>query len=420
MNNIDLKTMLGKKHEKLIKFVVSPGTMSGIGQAPDTILPTGEKTLVMSEHATVQFTEYPDPSGCIIMLSLPFFECPWARVFLDAQGQFDHWVARPLPTYKNSVSRDPLRDNNIYGYRFVANGLTGYNTSAVLNASGSVTIASLPLSLDQKIVYDKSNMAMPLSYVRCLDRLPVSSDEIASITNNMVTHTALDGSYAVLRHTDPAIPFSYRNSDMNKAVFNGYYSDAVNGTLVPVQEGSPAVDVQRLNYLGWSDGSNYGNFIVDDSNVPIPVSAPTCMDLAITCYSGMNAADKVTFKGVASWEFIPKMNSSKIPQCRIMKPIDSVFLDALNHAELNTPSLGRASDNSFGSFLKGLLGVGSELAPILKEVAANIPNQKAAMVLTKVADIVPKINNAVNKANAAAQNANQAAQQMRAVGKRRK
>lgn len=405
---------MSKKHEKMIKFVVSPGTMSGIGQAPDAILPTGEKTLVMAEHATIQFTQKPDPSGSIILLSMPFFEAPWARVYLDAQGDFDRWEAIPLPTYSNDPDRDPLRTNNIYGYRFVANGLTGYNTSAVLNASGSVTIASLPLSLDCKTVYDSGTPTLPISYIKCLDRLPLNSDEIASITNNMVTHTALEGSYAVLRHTDPNVPFTYRSSDQNKAVFSGYYRDATG--LQPVSEGG--TPMKRLNYLCWSDQNEYGQYITDSNLVPLPVSAPSCMDLCITCYSGLSANDKVTFKGVAAWEFIPKMNSSKIPQCKIMKPKNTLFLDMLNAAELGTPSLGKASDNAFGSFLKGAINFLGSNAPVIKELAAMIPNAKAQAVITRVADALPKINAAVNRANQAAATAQQAAQGARARRRR--
>jgi hypothetical protein len=407
---------MSKKHEKLVKYVVSPGTMSGIGQAPDAILPTGEKTLVMSEHATIQFTQRPDPSGSIILLSMPFFEAPWARVYLDANGDFDRWEAIPLPTYARDPDRDPLRTNNIYGYRFVANGLTGYNTSAVLNASGSVTIASLPLSLDCKIVYDTQNpAAVPLSYIKCLDRLPLNSDEIASITNNMVTHTALEGSYAVLRHTDPNIPFAYRNSDQNKAVFSAYYRDQTG--LQPVDEGGG--QMKRLNYLCWSDQNEYGQYITDENQVPIPVSVPSCMDLCITCYSGLSNNDRITFKGVAAWEFIPKMNSPKIPQCKIMKPKNSLFLDMLNAAELSTPSLGKASDNSFGSFIKGAINFLGSNAPVIKELAAMIPNAKVQAVVSRVADALPKINAAVNRANQAASNANAAAGANRATRRRR-
>lgn len=398
------KTM-SKSHEKLIKFVVSPGTMSGIGQAPDTILPTGEKTLVLSEHTTVQFTMRPDPSGSIIILSMPFFEAPWARVYLKQDGSFDYWEAISLPTYNNGVVPDPLKANNIYAYRFVANGLTGYNTSAVLNASGSVTLASLPLSLDQKIIYDSSSMGMPLSYTRCLDKLPLNSDSIAAVTNDMITHPAIEGSYCVLRHTDPTIPFVYRDSDMSKAMFNLYYRDT--NELGNIVDGG-GQNVMRTNYLAWSDANQPGAFIKDAAGNPVAVSAPSAMNVCITCYSGLNTNDKITFKGVAAWEFIPKMNSPKVPQCRVMKPRDTVFLEMLNAAELKSPALGKASDNSFGSFLKGVLGFIAKNTPIIKEVVSMLPGPAGA-VASKIMDVIPRVNAAVNRAAAVVNRANQVA-----------
>lgn len=383
-----------------MKFILSPGTMSGIGQAPEAVLPTGEKCLVMRENSTLQFTETPDASGSIVMLSLPFFEAPWVRVYLDSNFDFVKWEARQLPAYANDPTRDPLKSNNIYAYRFVANGLTGTNTSAVLNAQGSVSCASLPLSLDRKVVYDSVTPAVPLSFVKCLDRIPLTQDGIASITNLMTTHAAIDGSYVVLRHTDASLPFTYRDSDMNKATFTAYANNAT--ALDPCQEGSPAQDVVRVNYLGFSDSNVYGSYLLDQSGVPLPVTAPSCMDACITCYSGLNATDKITFKAVAAWEFIPKMNSTKIPQCRPMPPKNTTFLEELNTAELLTPALGIAADNSLGSFFKGALNIVSQFAPMVKQLASNIPHPAVATVVSKIADVLPQVNAVVNKTNEAA------------------
>jgi hypothetical protein len=374
-----------------IKFIISPGSRKGFGDGPKIILPTGEKSLVMSEYRQIQFNEKPDAHGSIVMLNTPFFEAPFIRVYLNQEGGFHHWEARQIPGYENSVTVDPLKENAIYGWRMVGNSLTGYNMTAPLSQAGSVTVASLPLSIDVKHVYNDDNLANPISYVRCLDRLPVSASTIANITNHFAVNTATEGSYVCLRHTNPHIPFTFRDSDINKATFNVYYISS-GAISPPTYVGNQA----RVNYLAWSDASNPGTYLLaSGSDNRIGVTMPSTMDVGITCYEGLPSTTEITFKGMCCWEFIPKMNSTKINQCSPMAPLDSMFLDALNTAEVSMPCFGVATDNGFGTFIKGLVNVVSKATPFIKSIAGALPPQYSCVV-NAVADAIPKVNAVVN------------------------
>lgn len=358
----------------------------------------------MKEYRQIQFNEKPDAHGSIVMLNTPFFECPFIRVFLDANGGFVSWEARQIPGYSITDSIDPLKKDSIYGWRMVANSLTGYNMTAPLNQAGSVTVANLPLSFDLKTVYQDVNSSTPVQYIRCLDYLPTTSAGIANITTSFKVSSAVEGSYVCLRHTNPNLPFTYRDSDVAKATFGEYYVD--NGTDI-----SP-VNRTLVNHLAWSDQTLTGSFL-EVNNQEMGVTLPSAMDLGMTCYEGLDPNATITFKGMAAWEFIPKMNSTKLNQCMPMAPKDMMFLDALNTAEMVCSSHGVAADNGFGSFIKGIVNKIADFTPMIKTVAAALPPQIGAVVNT-VADAIPKVNTVVN---ALVKDNNQTKQEIKSINK---
>lgn len=396
--------MLSKKKKEFVRFVVSPGTVGTFADGPKMICPTGEKCLVMREMRMKQMTEQPDPDGKIIMLNTPFFEAPVIRVYTN-QGAITGWKAYQLPGYETFNSDDPLKDHQIYGWRMIGNSLTGSNNTALIQASGTVTIATLPLSLDVKHIYDNSGMGMPTGFDRALDYLPLSVDQVGSITNQLITHRASEGSYCVLHHTDPNIPFVYRDSDVNKATFQPYYRVAggIQSTGDPV-----------WNRLLFADNTTPGLACKDESGNVLAVTMPSAMNLGYTIYSDLPQGTNLVFKAVVAWEFIPKMNSSKISQCVPMSPKDTLLLEYLNVCELTCRSMGTAADNSFGSFMKGLLETASAAMPFVKEISANfVTDPRARAVIDRVAEAIPKINEVVNKVSNSAQsqkNTNQTGQ----------
>lgn len=385
---------LSDKKKQFIKFVCSPGTAASFIDGPNMVCPTGEKCLVMREMRMKQITLKPDADGKIIILNTPFFEAPFIRV--ETQNDvITKWYAFQIPGYPGV---DPLKENQIYAWRMIANSVTGVCNAAPIEATGSVTVASLPLSLDIKHVYAPAadpNIITPIAFSRCLDYIPLTADAIAGITNQFTTHKAVEGSYCVLKHTDPDLPFTYRDSDMNKATFNVYRYD--NGGNLSPTDGQPPVEVS--NVLEFANANTYGTACLnEDQSKVLAVSAPSCMNLGLTIFSGLKANTPYTFKSVVAWEFVPKMNSSKISQCRQMEPKDPFFLHILNCMELRTRSYGTAADNSLGTFVKGILEWAGQASPYVKEIAAALPlPPKVQVVVDRVTEMVPKINQAVQK-----------------------
>lgn len=368
------------KHQ--ISMVLSPGSfVDEFGsQRPDP-LPTGGHMKVVAERYTMTRTYAPDVNGRIIVVSLPCFESPFARLSTGDDGELSTAQAIPLPTYDSTS--DPLQANKIYGYRLDYASMTSYNVTAVTEMSGTVTIANVPLSLDEKQVYDPS-LPDGLPYIaRCIDRPPLSSGEVASITSSFLTHNAALGAYCVSRHTSPELPFVLRDGDWSKAVFNAYTADVTEHTFTSQSVKNIAgfqTDAILLEPLT-SDGVSVNPDSFQTSASVIPCSKFSSMNMGVTIYEGLSPETRLSFKFVVGLTLIPKLGSTKVGNAYMIPPDRPKFREALSLAGSLQPAVGTAADNDFKSFLGGLSNVWSAVSPLVKTVATVLPPQYQAPVL---------------------------------------
>lgn len=405
---VPLPNLNMKQMTPFLKFVISPGTLNADTVTPVGPLPTGGNMLVNSLVKQYVVDMTPDPSGSIVVLGLPFFEAPFVRIMLDAQGNFDTWYPFQLPDFEfdpaSSATKDPLKVNKFYAYRFTGQSMTGHFTGAPLNAQGSVSAWYQPLSVDTKTCYNSAAGANPLSYIRTLDRVPIHSNEIASVTKNQYSGDAVNGIYIVNRHTDRSVPFTYRNCDLNKSTVTNYFvdGDAIDDITSPKTVS---------NYLAFADDSTPGEFLYDKTgNYPLPVSAPTCMDVTGVIFQNLAPNQPVTFKFTVGIELVPKMGCKTISFAQQMPAFNEQFLRSLAEAELRLKRIGTAKDNDIGSFFSTLDKIVSGAAGVAKVIAPALPPAFGAAV-SAISNTLPKITNALNNATNAAKSAAASAQQ---------
>lgn len=401
LNNADRE-----KTKKEIGYILSPGSNQTRGTYPPSVLPTGGNFVVLQETKQIDATLEPDASGSVLLLLTPFFEAPLIRIMLDADKNFVSWYALQLPGYRyGETGEDPLRSKHYYAYRFVASSLTARMTSNMTTSQGSVHAWYQPLSLDTKKVYTSGtvtgmnpNVLNPIMNMRTLDRVPISTTQIASVAKTYYQGSAAEGAYIVARHTDPDVPFTYRDCDENKATVNVYY--ASQGGIAPVMNG--ADQVYYKNYLCFANDAQYGVYLKsgpEPDAPPLPVSAPSCLDLSCVLFSGLAVGQggTIAVKAVVTLEEIPKYNADNIGYSKPMVPRDEGFLRTLYLAEQRAPRVGNANANSFGSFMNVLNGIMNATAPIAKMVSGALPPQYGAVV-SSLADSIPKLTNVVNEA----------------------
>lgn len=367
----------------MIACVLSPGSFLGTSRdfRPE-ILPTGHNYRVVSEKATRTIDQMPDAMGRIVILSTPFFEAPWIRVSFNADDEIESAQAIGLPSY-TSVD-DYLGQDRIYGFRFTFNSVTGSNATAALDMKGNTTLATVPLGLDSNRVCQAgtgspSVNAWPYRMMRTIDRPPLRTDEVASVTSSYYKNAAREGSYLVLRHTDSSLPFTFRSKDEHKAKFN-QYAKAADGTLQSVQ-------VKNLLALSTPDdiafivSTTFENDIVNlDSPNNLSCSSPSHMELGVTIYEGLSPENIISFKLIAGWELIPKMDSPKVSQAYQVPPLNPAFIRGLALAESRVTNLGCAADNDLSSFLSGLGKVWDVVSPVAKAVSTLLPPQYGSAV----------------------------------------
>lgn len=402
LNNVDRERM-----RKEIGYILSPGSNQSKNLFPPSPLPTGGNFIVLQETKQIDKTFAPDASGSILLLLTPFFEAPLIRVVLNENFTFASWYAVQLAGYSFDESEDPLRSSHYYAYRFIASSMTARMTSNMTTSQGSVHAWYQPLSIDTKKVYTnttlgetQSPLLNPIMNMRTLDRIPITTDQISKVTKTYYQGSATEGAYVVGRHTDPEVPFTYRNCDENKATVNLYYGG--NGGLAPVPDPTDSDKTYYYkNYLCFADDTQFGVYLKSSDSAdapPLPVSAPTCMDLSCILFTGL-AVDQgptVNVKVVLTVEEIPKYNSKNIGYAKPMVARDEAFLRTLYLAEQRAPRVGNANSNSFGSFMNALNGIITAAAPIAKAVSTSLPPQYATVV-SSIADTLPKITQAVNQ-----------------------
>lgn len=387
--------------KKEIGFILSPGSMMNKSTNPPFPLPTGGNFLTLQETKQRDVSFAPDSYNSIVLLLTPFFEAPLIRVMLDANGRFASWHAYQIPGYEYSANLvDPLKQNKFYAYRIVASSLTATTTANMVNTQGTASVWYQPLSLDTKKVYSTQSsdkLHNPITNMRTLDRVPINRQQIANVTKTYYQGAASEGAYVVSRHTDPNVPFTYRDCDENKATVALYTYDSVG--LQAVLDAQQQ-QIYYSNYLAFADDLTPGTFLkanADANAPPLPVSAPSCNDLCGVIFSGLspNAGEIINVKLMITIECIPKYNSDRIGYAVPMKPRDEYFLSALARAEQQAPRVGNAASNSAGSFLNVLNGIMNSLSPVAQAVAPMLPKQYGAAVST-MATVLPQMTNTLN------------------------
>lgn len=362
-----------------IRSVLSPGTYYSSANTLAVRLPTGERARSVSVAYVWSTTFQPDKNGELILAGLPFAECPFVKIVRpsnDDTNSIETITAMQPEVFKKDLNY--LKTNKVYGWRMNAQSMTIECVGNMMNFAGESYAGSVPPSVDSKTRINDSGGVV--GYARTLDHLPVTPDSLAAVTRAYRRGKAAEGVYVVNRHVDASLPFTYRDGDFNKAYSGLWKPGAIE--YVPV-------------YLYASTDDTAGVPVKSVGNTEVPVTAPSCTDITMAIFKGLQAECSYSVKFIACIEYMVKMGSPFVPMAQPIEPRSYTFLEALNRAEASK-AIDRADANDWGSFFEGLNKAWDFLTPVADTVASVLPGPVGA-VAKQIAGINKKLNDAAKK-----------------------
>lgn len=362
-----------------IRSILSPGTYYSSSNTLAVRLPTGERARSVSLAYVWSSTFQPDKNGELIFAGLPFAECPFVRI-VRPDNSDTNAIESITAQQPEVIKKDAnwLKTNKVYGWRMNAQSMTIECNGNVTLFSGETYSGSVPPSIDSKTRINETGGVT--GYARTLDHLPVTPDSLASVTRAYRKGKASEGVYIVNRHTDASLPFTYRDGDFNKA-YSGLWKDT-GITYVPVP-------------LYASTDDSAGIQVTNAAGQSVPVTAPSCTDITVTIFKGLQPSCAYSVKFIACVELMVKMGSPFVPMAQPIEPRSYVFLEALNRAEASK-AVDKADANDWGSFFDGLSKAWDFLTPVADTVASALPGP-AGMVAKQIAGINKKLNDTVKQ-----------------------
>lgn len=349
----------------ILRAVVSPGSYFGKANSQPVRMPTGERTKSTAFVYQMEIPFEPDTNSEIILVTTPFIEAPLIRIVRAPATGPDAIASATAYQYENLGNDDALKSLKVYAWRLNAQSATLRYTGNVVNAQGAITAATIPPSHDNK-VYVTDNGGID-SYARTLDHVPVTDSTLTSIARARYTGDAQHGAYLVNRHFDATLPFTYRNSDQNKAT-SGIWNTS--GTVT-----------YKTNALYFSTDAQAGVPVKNSSGQLVGTTAASCMDLGIIIVTGLQPGASFKLKMYSAVEYIQKPKSGNETFSAPIPARDYRFLSALSRAE-NVANFGPEEANDWGSFFKGLNKVWDVATPIIDAVASSAPGPVGAVAQT--------------------------------------
>lgn len=363
-----------------IRSVLSPGTYYSSANTLAVRLPTGERARSVSVAYVWSTTFNPDKNGELILAGLPFAECPFAKIVRPSSNDsnsIESITAMQPEVFKKDLNY--MKTQKIYGWRMNAQSMTIECVGNMMNFAGESYAGSVPPSVDSKTRINANGGVV--GYARTLDHLPVTPDSLAAVTRAYRRGKASEGVYIVNRHVDASVPFTYRDGDFNKAYSGLWKPDVIE--YVPVD-------------LYASTDDTAGVPVKSIADKEVPVTAPSCTDITMAIFKGLQAGCSYSVKFIACIEYMVKMGSPFTTMAQPIEPRSYAFLEALNRAEASK-AIDRADANDWGSFFEGLNKAWDFLTPVADTVASVLPGPVGA-VAKQIAGINKKLNDAAKKA----------------------
>lgn len=290
----------------------------------------------------------PDAQGNVVILELPFAECPFVRL-TTGTVTMTAIVDPNLPQHFMS-------DNQFYAFRHISQGMTVYNNTAELYRGGSVTAVLLPAFIDMKSFESDDGLVYP----RILDGVPTNLSDMTSAVVKPYQGRASDGIYLPNRNIH-GWKWRCRSKEWEKA---RYYPLAGASTVDP----SPI-----LNGLGFTTAAAqdpaYVKLPDGTTNVGVTGSEGSGFGVGVVWFSGLHPETKLTLKASHSVEFLPKFSSPLITQCAPSPPRSRLVFEYLDDFLRVAPYAYPAASNGVGEIIRGFF----DFLPTAVEKVMSIP-----------------------------------------------
>lgn len=337
------------------------------------------QTVAMSKVFFSRIT--PDANGNAVIVMLPFLECPFAQY--DTQTLALRGIPDPVMS-TSDLTTDFMRVNRIYGFRPTLQSMTIYNDTAFVENSGSVTGALFPSQVDTHTVRQSSGECR---YVRVIDNLPLSLDDVASAVRTPYTAPAREGVYMVNRNFTADWSMRMRDRDWEKATYTNYSRTSGNpiaGTVVRNPLAYRKADGTFTCASLVNAAGSMNDVIANDTTIGVTNAQGTGFGLGVAWFHNLPAGASLRLKMVHGYEFILKPGSQYIPLMDYPPFRESWVFKAIT-VQLRDKMLVMPADANFiGALLSGLKTILPYVLPLAKDLLPKAAGAFSSWLTGKV------------------------------------
>lgn len=300
-------------------------------------------------------------SVSLMIYMLPFPECP--IVYRNGDGKF---IAVTDPT----LGTHYFRDNKVYSFRPIGQGLTVKNPYAQMYIQGNVAACRIAPMIDNHCV----TIDNPRStrYTRVLDGLPLSYEETTAYSGHY-TGLAKDGVYIPNRMFNSTFEFVNRDVDWNKSVFTRYaWADA--NTFITPNAGIEIINNVAINTPdGWQPVTTDGAAPTSANVVPVSGMSGSGFMVGVVALDGLAPGQPIQLTFTHAYECLVKPTSVFVPTLQSAIPPELNLLQVLFTYLAREQQAYPGDFNFWGELWNGFKNFWRKLRPVTNAALSIVP-----------------------------------------------
>lgn len=300
-------------------------------------------------------------SVSLMIYMLPFPECP--IVYRNGAGKF---IAVTDPT----LGPHYFRDNKVYSFRPIGQGLTVKNPYAQMYIQGNVAACRIAPMIDNHGVYIETLKSQ--RFIRVLDGLPLSYEETTAYSG-YYSGLAKDGVYIPNRMFNSTFEFINRDCDWNKSIFTRY--------KYPTQSdaGMPVGDVELMNTVaintpsGWEFVTTDGGTPSSANTIPVTSLSGSGFMVGVVALDGLAPGQPIQLTFTHAYECLVKPTSVFVPTLQSPVPPELDLLQVLFQYLVREQQAYPADFNFWGELWNGFKNFWRKLRPVTSAALQILP-----------------------------------------------
>lgn len=300
-------------------------------------------------------------SVSLMIYMLPFPECP--IVYRNGEGKF---IAITDPT----LGPHYFRDNKVYSFRPIGQGLTVKNPYAQMYIQGNVAACRIAPMIDNHMIENVDLQSR--RYVRVLDGLPLSYEETTAYSG-FYSGLAKDGVYIPNRMFNSTFNFVNRDVDWNKAIFTRY-SQTSYSSFTPPAAGAEFLNNVAINTPdGWEVITTDGAAPTSANVVPVTGLSGSGFMVGVVALDGLAPGQPIQITFTHAYECLVKPTSVFVPTLQSPVAPELNLLQVLFEYLVREQQAYPADFNFWGELWNGFKNFWRKLRPVTNAALSIVP-----------------------------------------------